>query len=59
MLPLDNLKLRDLPESGFMSKRKKFEVFNNENRFALFIFCWPHQDVIASIPDNKPFQKLP
>jgi dynamin GTPase len=31
MLPLDNLKLRDL-EAGFMSRRHMFALYNNENR---------------------------
>ena len=31
MLPLDNLKLRDL-EAGFMSRRHMFAIYNPENR---------------------------
>ena len=31
MLPLDNLKLRDM-EAGFMSRRHMFAVYNPENR---------------------------
>ncbi len=31
MLPLDNLKLRDL-EGGFMSRRQMFSLYNSENR---------------------------
>ncbi|XP_060069801.1 dynamin-1-like isoform X3 [Ylistrum balloti] len=32
MLPLDNLKVRDMPDSGFVSKRKNFAIFQTENR---------------------------
>jgi len=35
MLPVDNLKERDLPDSGFMSKRKSFAIIHSENRFGL------------------------
>ena len=31
MLPLDNLKLRDI-EAGFMSRRHMFAIYNPENR---------------------------
>ena len=31
MLPLDNLKVRDI-EEGFMSRRHKFALFNTESR---------------------------
>ena len=34
MLPLDNLKIRDMEPSGFMSKRHAFAVFNVETRSA-------------------------
>ncbi|KAL3872043.1 hypothetical protein ACJMK2_040010 [Sinanodonta woodiana] len=32
MLPLDNLKLRDLADSGILSKKKVIGLFNTENR---------------------------
>lgn len=32
MLPLDNLKLRDV-EKGFMSNKFVFAIFNTESRF--------------------------
>lgn len=35
MLPLDNLKLRDI-EAGFMSRRCMFALFNIENRYLIF-----------------------
>lgn len=34
MLPLDNLKLRDV-EKGFMSSKFVFAIFNTESRFVL------------------------
>ena len=34
MLPLDNLKVRDV-EGGFMSKKHLFALFNTEQRSAL------------------------
>lgn len=42
MLPLDNLKLRDV-EKGFMSTKHIFGIFNTEQRFAydLGIACVP------------------
>lgn len=38
MLPLDNLKLRDV-EKGFMSSKFVFAVFNTESRFVCVSVC--------------------
>ena len=44
MLPLDNLKLRDI-EAGFMSRRHMFAIYNPEGRnvckdwYGLTFFC--------------------
>ena len=41
MLPLDNLHLRDLADSGFIKQKKVFALCNTEQRWGCWDFYFP------------------
>lgn len=53
MLPLDNLKLRDL-EKGFMSSKHVFAIFNIEQRCVVSIYSFKVIIVIQSLSFGHP-----
>ena len=64
MLPLDNLKLRDV-EKGFMSSKHVFAIFNTEQRSGLlhlqkhiFLLCWSFLTDCACVPHRNVYKDL-
>uniref|UniRef100_A0A8C5DBF1 Interferon-induced GTP-binding protein Mx n=1 Tax=Gouania willdenowi TaxID=441366 RepID=A0A8C5DBF1_GOUWI len=51
MLPLDNLKLRDV-EKGFMSSKHVFAIFNTEQRYRFIDQCLPRERSEAISPGD-------